>query len=246
MIESRKEKIKASIAFIVIALIVLIAGTIILKYSVEGEKNMPFKLSKIYLISTAEGVENKEKDEKWNFNIYQNNDIYFTIEKNKDYDVKEKIQSVQISNIKVIKNSNKGKIKVFMPNSTEGRQFSYEKEYILENNSLTYEGGTKTDIRNLNIGNQGGQIVIRFSNTDLGTYISNEDEEIKHDGTLLKKVNVENEDLDFTVSFDLIINIKNKAYKTSMKFDFPTGNIIETGTESIEITDMEEYVFKRI
>lgn len=246
MIENKQEKIKACIAFMVIALIFLIAGTIILKYNVEGEKNMPFKLSKIYIISTAEGIENENTEEKWNFNIYQNNDIYFNIEKNEDYEKEEKIKSVQISNIKIIKNPIKGNVKVYMPNSTDGRQFSYEQEYILENNSLTYEGSTKTDIKNLNIGNQGGQIVVRFSNINLGTYISNEDEEINHDGTMIKKIDVQNEELNFIVSFDLIINTKNKSYKTNIELDLPGGNIIENGTESIEIQNIEKYVFKRM
>lgn len=246
MNESRKDKIKACIAFIVTSLIILIAGTIILKYSVEGEKNMPFKLSKIYIISSAEGVENKETEEKWNFNIYQNNDIYFNIEKNEYHEAEEKIKSVEISNIKIIKTPSKGNIKAFMPSSTGTRQFSYEQEYILENNSLTYTGSTKTELKNLNIGNQGGQIVIRFSNVNIGTYISNEDEQINHDGTLLKKIDVENEEVFFTISFDLVINTKNKSYKTSMEFNLPEGNILENGTESIEVPNIEKYVFKRI
>ena len=245
MIESRKEKIKASIFFIIISIIILLSGIIFLKYQLEGENNLPFKLSKIYIISSAEGIENSNSEEKWNFNIHQNNDIYFDIVKNEDF-VDEKIQSVKIANIKITKKPVKGNINVFMPNSSEGRKFTNSEESILEGDSLTYVGGLKTDIKTLNIGNQGGQIVIRFTNNDLGSYISNEDEEIKHDGTMLGKIEINNEDIKFEVSFDVIISVKNKSYKASMNFELPLGNIIENGTENIEVTNMDKYVFKRM
>ena len=78
-----KEKVKACVAILVIILVILIAGIIIMKYNVEGETNMPYKLSKITIVSTAEGVENEEAQEKWNLSIFQNNDLYFSIEKNR-------------------------------------------------------------------------------------------------------------------------------------------------------------------
>ena len=54
-----------------------------IKYEVEGETNMPFKLSKIVIIGTVEGIEtNNQNKNKWNFDICQNNDIYFYIEQN--------------------------------------------------------------------------------------------------------------------------------------------------------------------
>ncbi len=247
MDETKKEKIKACIAFIVVTLIVLIIGSIIFKYQVEGEKNMPFILSKIYIVSTAEGVENSNSQEKWNLDIYQNNDIYFSIEKNENCKTEKRIESVQISNIQIIKKPKVGELKTYMPNSSsEGRLFTYTEDLILEKSSLTYKGSTKTDTKKLEIGNQGGTISIRFSNTGLGTYISNEDEEVKHDGTMLQKINLSNEDLEYSISFDFIININGKSYKTLIEMDFPTGNIIENGTESLEIDAKKQYVFKRM
>ena len=43
---------------------------------------MPFKLSKITVISTAEGEEKtgEEQTNKWDLTVNQNNDIYFFIE----------------------------------------------------------------------------------------------------------------------------------------------------------------------
>lgn len=246
MDERKKEKIKACSAFAVVALIILIVGIVIGIYQIEGETNMPFVLSGIYVVSTAEGEEKEKTDDKWNLSIYQNNDVYINIEKNENYEKQKTIQSVKIDNIQITKNPVKGKINTYMPNSSEGRLFTFSKESIIENNSLTYKGALKTDTTKLEIGNQGGTIVVRFSNDALGSYISNDDEQINHDGTMLSKINVENEDIKFTVSFDLIIKVKNISYKTTVELDLPTGNILESGRESLEITDTQKYIFKRI
>ena len=97
----RKEKIKACIAIALIILAILIVGIISMKYYVEGELNMPFTLSKITIVSTAEGVENEGAEEKWNLSIFQNNDIYFSIEKNEKNNEEAMIESISIENIQV-------------------------------------------------------------------------------------------------------------------------------------------------
>ena len=241
----RKEKIKACIAIAVIVLAIIITGIISMKYYVEGETNMPFALSKITIVSTAEGVENEGTQEKWNLSIFQNNDIYFSIEKNDNNKEDEIIKSVSIENIQVLENPKVGQIKTYMPNSSDGRLFSYSDEYIVQENKLTFKGASKSNSKTLEIGNQGGTAVIRFANTQIGTYISNEDEEIKHDGSLLQKLNVQNEDVSFKVSFDVVINLKNKSYISNITLNLPCENdLIENGTCSKEITD--KFVFKRV
>lgn len=241
----RKEKIKACIAIAVIVLAIIITGIISMKYYVEGETNMPFALSKITIVSTAEGVENEGTQEKWNLSIFQNNDIYFSIEKNDNNKEDEIIKSVSIENIQVLENPKVGQIKTYMPNSSDGRLFSYSDEYIVQENKLTFKGASKSNSKTLEIGNQGGTAVIRFANTQIGAYISNEDEEIKHDGSLLQKLNVQNEDVSFKVSFDVVINLKNKSYISNVVLDLPCeDDLIEQGTCSKEITD--KFVFKRV
>ena len=241
----RKEKIKACIAIAVIVLAIIITGIISMKYYVEGETNMPFTLSKITIVSTAEGVENEGTQEKWNLSIFQNNDIYFSIEKNDNNKEDEIIESVSIENIQVLENPKVGQIKTYMPNSSDGRLFSYSDEYIVQENKLTFKGASKSNSKTLEIGNQGGTAVIRFANTQIGAYISNEDEEIKHDGSLLQKLNVQNEDVSFKVSFDVVINLKNKSYISNVVLDLPCeDDLIEQGTCSKEITD--KFVFKRV
>lgn len=241
----KKEKIKACIAIGIIILAILITGIITLKYYVEGEKNIPYKLSKITIVSTAEGVENKGTEEKWNLSVYQNNDVYFSIEKNRENEENDElIESISIENIEITKAPNIGKIKIYMPNSLEGRTFSYEEDYIIEQKTLKYKGAAKTNVKNLEIGNQGGTAIIRFSNNGIANYISNEDIEVKHDGSLLEKVGVDANNLKFEVNFDFIIKLKNKSYVSNITLELPCGtNLIEEGTSSQEIT--EGFIFIR-
>lgn len=245
MVETRKkEKIKACIAILVIILAILIAGIITMKYNVEGEINMPYTLSKITIVSTAEGVENEEAQEKWNLSIFQNNDIYFSIEKNEN-NKEEIIESISLENIQITNEPKIGKIETYMPNSLDGRLFSYEKDYILQENKLTYKGAGKSNSKTLEIGNQGGTAVIRFANTAVGTYVSNEDAEIKHDGSLLSKTEANIENLNFDINFDFIINLKNKSYISNISLQLPcSNNLLEEGTCSKEI--IEKFVFKRV
>lgn len=91
-----KRAIKASISIAMLIVILTIVVIVIIKYNVEGEKNMPFKLSKITIISTAEGLEPEENDQniKWKLNLIQNNDIYISIAKNGEDNKESIIESV--------------------------------------------------------------------------------------------------------------------------------------------------------
>lgn len=240
----RQEIIKACIAIAIIILAIIITGIISMKYNVEGESDMPFTLSKITMVSTAEGVHKEGAEEKWNLSIFQNNDMYFSIEKS-EKNKEEMLEGISIEHIQVTKKPIIGEVKTYMPNSLEGRLFSYEQEYMVPENKLTYKGGSKSNSKTLEIGNQGGTAVLRFSNMGIGDYISNEEEEIKHDGTLLTKAKVALEDIKFEVNFDFIIHVKNKSYISNISLTLPCGsNLLEEGTCSKEIT--EGFVFKRV
>ena len=242
--EKTKQLIKMYIAISILVIIFLIVGTIMIKYEVEGDKNMPFNLSKIMIVSTAEGIES-EGENKWNFDIYQNNDLYFYIDKNVDYKGNDTyIEKIRIENIQIIEKPSVGEIRAYMPNSIEGRLYSYDDTYIIEE-KLEYSGALKSNSQTLEIGNQGGNALIRFSNTNLGTYSSEEDTEIIHDGTLLNKLDLTQEDINFKVSFDFIIEVQNHNYRANIQLDLPCGNILENGTESTEQTDMSDIIFKR-
>ena len=64
---------------------------------------------------------------------------------------------------------------------------------------------------------------------------------IKTDHTSLN-----NDDIKFSVSFDIIVNLDSKkSYKASMNLDLPTGNVVDNGMQSTENTDLKDIIFKR-
>ena len=136
-----------------------------LKYEVEGEGNMPFELSQLVVVSTAEGID-KEGEATWNFDIVQNNDIYLYISKNKNYKQTEIIKNIIIDNLIVEEAPIKGKIKFYRPSKNENVVYEYLDEYILEE-SLTYEGNENTNLKNLEIANQGGIVMLRCAISEL-------------------------------------------------------------------------------
>lgn len=243
--EKRKGTIKFAIFISVIIISVVAVAIIMLKYAIEGETNMPFILSKITIVSTAEGLPKQQEEHKWALDLVQNNDIYFQIDRNPNFKKQEKIEKIIIENFKTIEKPKVGMLKKYMPNSTEGRLFTYSDAYLV-NTKLEYMGASKDSNQDLQIGNQGGMLVLRYTNTQIGEYVSDEEGEIVHDGTLLQKIGITEQDLRCKVSFDFIIQLENKAFKTTVLLELPSGNILENGTTSMEKTDLGDLVFKRI
>lgn len=242
----KKEIIKIAITLLVFVLIFIVVAIVMMKYEVEGETNMPFNLSKITIVSTAEGISQGEATEKWNLEVMQDNDIYFTIEKNENYQKEAMIQNIKIENVQITKQPQVGNIEVYMPNSVDGRTFQNKEEYLLQDKKLTYKGAAKTNLKTLEIGNQGGMIAIRVVNKGIGNYISNEDEEITHDGTLIQKLGYDKQAITFEIAFDFIIELKAKSYKTRMQLTMPCSDIVQEGTGNQEVIDTKQFVFKRM
>ncbi len=153
------------ISVFIIILIITIIFLLMLKYEVEGEKNMPFELSQIVVVSTAEGIE-KEGESIWNFDLVQNNDIYIHIGKNKNYKETEIIKNIIIDNFKTNNAPKKGKLTVYKPSENEEKTYEYDEKYII-NENIKYTGEENTDLKKLNIANQGGVIAFRYSNQEL-------------------------------------------------------------------------------
>ena len=97
---------------LIIVVILFIVGMLILKYNVEGETNMPFNLTKITVISASEGIDKDAGQNKWAFDIYQNNDIYIYIDKNENYKETEAIKNIIIDNF-TIEGQMKDNIKIY-------------------------------------------------------------------------------------------------------------------------------------
>lgn len=228
----------------IIALILIIAGIIMLRYQVEGETNLPFELSKMIVVSTAESNEIEAvADTKWNFSVNQYNDIYLEIQKNDEYTKNTNIKNITFENFVIEKNSGAENIKLYRANS-EGKVV--EDEVHLVGSSLTYKGEKETNLDELKISNQGSIILLRSVNQNVCEVRSN-DEEIIHDGTLLAKGNTNSEDLNYKLSFDIIIETsRNIKYKGTITIDLPTGDVQTQGKTQLEKTDFSDVIFKRM
>lgn len=247
MAEEKKQKsnkiLHISICAFIVVLIAAIVILIMFKYEVEGEKNLPFNLSKMIVISTAEGVSKEQSENRWDYDIHQNNDIYISLIKNENYKENEIIKKVTLENFAYKTSPQKGNISIYKP-ASEGL-YKYEEQYLITD-KIEYIGGKQTNVNNLEIANQGGVILLRFSNNNLAEYKSNDDMEIQNDGTLLAKTGITNEEIKYTVSFDIIIETgKNIKYKANMSIDLPVGNMLEEGTSNLEKTDFSDIIFKR-
>ena len=229
---------------VIICAILFVSGIFILKYQVEGESNMPFKITKISLIESVEGIEKKGANEKWNFNVNQNNDIYIYIEKNSGYGKTEIIDSVEIKNININKEKTLGELKLYKPVIDEKRMFINSQEN--EINEITYTGELESNIKEEKISNQGGIVAFRYAINNLSTYVSENDEQIDH-SQLLKLTNISSEDLKTKLTFDIFINLKGgRKYQAPISIDVPQGDIVEKGTIGEDITDLKGIIFKRI
>ncbi len=270
--DKRKKIIKLSSIIGTIAVIIAISLFLVIRYQVEGEKNMPFKPTKIIVISSAvtsertdnetvetaseENTENTDEAENqnteqqpaesyiWDENVVQTNDVYIYISKNENYKDAASIKNVRIENIQILEKVKVGKIQVYMPNSLDEELYKYINGFAV-GTSLTYTGGAIDNKKTLEIGSQGGLICLSFANIDLGRYQSNEDSQIEQGAFILEKMNLTDEDLKFKVSFDLIIDIGNKAYKGTYVLDLPSENLVGNKESHYELNDLNNVVFKR-
>lgn len=245
MFRNLNKKIFHIIMIIAIIFVILcVAGILILRYQVEGESNLPFKITKISIVESVEGNAIQGATEKWNLNVNQNNDIYIYIEKNSNYGKTEIIEEVEINNIVIDKQKEKGELKLYKPVMDEKRMFinSVENEIT----GITYKGELESNIKEQKISNQGGIIAFRYGINNLSQYISENDEQIDH-SQLLKLTNITQEDLQTKLSFNIIIKLTSgKKYQATINLDVPTEDIIEKGTIGKEITELDGIIFKRI
>lgn len=240
-----KEKMNQIIVLLIVIIAFGVTLAVMLKYKTEGETNLPIVLDKIMIVSSAE-AESKEDNpdnQKWNLQINQYNDVYMNIDINEEYKKTEYIKSVSIENIN-IEQPQKGKYEIYMPNSSEGKQFVYNDMYLVQN-SLTYNGSTQDNARTLEIANQGGVFLFRVVNRNIAEYVSNEDDEIKYDGTLLGKTGINEEELKARINFDIVLRTNETAYRGNVTITIPNENLSKEGVVQTTDNDFSDVVFKR-
>lgn len=240
----KKNLLKKCLFIIFLSALLMVVISIMLKYDVEGEKVLPFSISKILLVSTVDGHVVDDPENIWNIDVTQVNDLYIYIDKTLEDE--QTINEIKIENFVVNKIHSKGRLKVLRPTGELSNLYTYsEQDYIFT--ELTYTGAAIDDLKSLEISNNGGVLAFRVALEELGTYISNEDEEITYDGKLLSNLGINLEEIQFNLSFDIIITTSDDvSYKGTINLDMPIESVIEEGSSNRELTDFSNIVFKRI
>ena len=122
----RKNLFKRCLFLAIIAILLMIVISIIIKYDVEGETELPFSISKILLVSTINGKVNDDPNNIWNINVEQVNDIYMYIDKTME--TEETIKEIKFENFVVNKAPQKGQVKLLRPTGELDKLYDYSEE----------------------------------------------------------------------------------------------------------------------
>lgn len=242
--KSKKRKtVEFNIGIFVVAIAITVIAITMLKYQVEGEKDMPYVLKQMVLISTANGTNTSTDEYKWNINIYQNTDLYFEIARNTEYKTNENIKNVKIQNIQITPKSDY-KPNIYLPTAEGTEMFNYTEEN-LAGQEIEYIVDKNKDAKTRKITTEGGIIALSFCIPDIGVYKGNDDK-ISYDGTLLSKIGITKEQISYNISFSLIIETEtDKKYKADINLELPPEDITSTGIVKIENEELTDLVFKR-
>ena len=239
----RKNLVKRCLFLVVLAVIFLFVILIMARYEEEGEKQIPFNIAKMLIVSSVNGVQNTESEHVWDIDVSQVNDIYIYIERNKNED--ETIKEIVFENFKTYP-EDMSNIKIYRPTGELEKLYLYSTEDYKEK-SIAFLGTVKDDMKNLEIANIGGMCGFRLSNENLGKFVSDEEtEEIIYDGRLLEKIGILNENVKLKLAFDIIIKTDDGInYRGNVVVDMPGDGLIEEGKTTIEINDFGNVIFKR-
>lgn len=241
-----KKYIKKILFGLFILAILFIALLVVIKYNEEGEKSLPFKLSKIVIMSTISGDSKSETDTIWDIDVKQINDLYLSFEADKR-DEKELIEKIIFRNFTIEQAKKIGDVKVLSPTGDFGiGLFSNSNENHIDD-EIVFDGAETNDLKKLQIGNSGGTTAFRIEIGNIGNFKSNDETEIKYDGSILQKIGLTNEDVVANVGFDVVITTsKGSIYKGNINFQTPVGNLVEKASCEKVIEDFSNVVFKRV
>lgn len=246
MIDIQKRNTKKYIILFFLILLFSTTFFIMYKYYVEGEKNLPFNITKLVVVSSAKTEDIEINENTYEANVIQKNDIYIAIERNKNYSKEDAIKKITLNNFKVAESGKKGTAKFYRTSLGENA-FEYIENYEIKD-IIEYTGAKETNLNleNMTISNQGGLIELSVILNDLGKITYLENDNVVTDGSLLNRLQLSNEDVKVKVSFDMIMELSGgNTFKTTITLELPTGDIVNEGVSTNEI-DVSTLVFKRI
>lgn len=240
----KKNLFKRCLFISALVIVILLVILVMLRYEVEGEQRLPYKLSKILIISTVDGEKVEDGQNLWNISLNQVNDFYIYIDPETEEE-EQSIKSVTFDNF-VVSKGELGEAKIYRPTGELENLYNHsEQNYI--GDKITYLGDRIDDLKNLQISNKGGVVGFRLALENLGNYVSNEDTEIVYDGSLLNKMNITNDKIKTKLVFDISIQTNNNVtYKGNVSLETPSGDLTLEGATNTEITNFDNVIFKRV
>lgn len=241
--EKKKKVIKKYlfIAFLLIAISVSIL--LMVKYNVEGEKNLPIELNEIVIRSTIYAQSNNAEN-ILESSVEQDNDIFITFENNDKVD--SKVDSIRIENMKIEKKNELGTIKVLKPTSNEKLNYFQNSSEDYSGKALEYFANTFDNLERQEFAQDNGTIAFRISNQNLGTYVLTEDG-VRYNENLLEQLGTSSEEIKLDVTFDVVLVVSDsEKYKGTVKIELPADSFGENGIVTKSITDFGDVVFKRV
>ena len=229
----------------ILIVLIFIVGFIMVRYFVKGETKMPFEISKILVVSSAQTTNVELLENTYSANVIQKNDFHISLEKNNKSKKEDFIKEIVFENFKVLESSNIGTVEIYRP-SKDAKLFTYKEEY--KQNNITYIGTQETNVKGeiLEIANQGGVINFSIVLDNVGKISYTEDENINLDGRLLNKLEIPYEKIKYKISFDVKIKVESgNTFYTKIEIELPVGNILEEGVVSEEYKGITNLVFKR-
>ena len=241
-----KKYVKKILFGLFIALILFIALMIVINYNEEGEKVLPFKLSKIVIVSAINGNSKTGSDTIWDIDLNQINDFYISVAPENNTN-KETIKSITLKNFKINPDDVAGNKKILTPTGEFGATLYSNSEENYKDSEIVFDGGAIDDLKSKQIGNMGGTIAFRYELENIGNFKGNDETEIKYDASILQKVGLDVQNLNTEIIFDLLIKTsKNISYKGNIKLQTPVGNLAENPSGEKVIEDFNNVVFKRV
>lgn len=245
-IKSQNKIIFISIFIAIFILILIFIAMNLLKYQVEGEKKLPFEIANMLIVSTADGIGKEDTENRWNLSILQNNDIYIDI-KTKSSDKKnDSIKKIILENFVIINGPQEGEPKIYHPVNDKDLIYLYKDENLVLD-KIEYNVAPTKNIKKLEIARNGGIISFSSCSYNIANYISNDENEIKYDATLLNKVGINEDEIKYEINFDIIVEMESsKKYKSSINLNLPLDNLLQKGTIQMEVQDFSNIIFKRV
>lgn len=239
----------------------LLANKYIHKYNFENQilpiakknENVIFKINKIVLFSSCD-AQNKNSSAS-NFtieNLYQYTDMAIFIQNDSnEKNLENTFKKVSINNIKFNTLPSLGNPSLYFKGLNQFAKSSYSSENIIQDSldfNITSENEANLDTPTL-YNNLANPITLCYVNSNIKSdyTITDTSSPITYDGSLLKKCNINLDNLKCNLSFDIYItNNKDEEFKCTVFIDIPlTDNEKSIYNGNITLKKDTNFIFYR-